>query len=155
APPAGYPGPGPAPGPGMPPPPGVCLPPPCPPPAPPCCPPPCTDNAFAVPQPSIDNAFQEDDLPALHGPASCFWNSCRWYLAPGTEGLLRLHPKHTLIAVLDPFIRGDTGAQPPAGSPTALDLKDISPNMAFGVRATAGYQWTGGALEVTGFYIPE
>jgi hypothetical protein len=46
-----------------------------------------------------------------------------------------------------------TGTRPSAGAPAFGDYNELSPNMAWGTRATLGYSIGDQAIEFTGFYI--
>jgi hypothetical protein len=99
---------------------------------------------------NIPGAFQSEECPIPD----------RVYLHLGTQGLKRQSLGHEVTAYTDAGTnsRADTGniALIPNVQP-AQDLNQISPQMAFGYKATLGYlmESVGCAVELTGFYIPK
>jgi len=89
------------------------------------------------------SAFQCETFP----PESCV------YAAVGTQALQRQKLGKGAVAVFDQQNQ-DTGTFPPSQSQVAQRFNDLTPDMAFGVRATIGYLFHDQSVELTGFYIP-
>jgi hypothetical protein len=79
---------------------------------------------------------------------------CGYYAGLGFLAMQRGGMGHLPIAVVDPQ-NLDTGDPPPPGRPVAVDLNMLNPQYAFGVRGNVGYRWECGALEFSGYWIPE
>lgn len=96
---------------------------------------------------SLPGAFPYDD-------DDCYGGDCGFYLGGGAQALRRGLLGHSTLAV---FSIQDTDI-PRRVSPTsitAINLNDIRPEFVWGIKATIGYCWGNGAVELTGFYLPE
>lgn len=92
------------------------------------------------------NAFQDGSCPE----PSC----CGCYVSVGGLGLFRSRMERLPLAVRDP-LPIDTGNQPPANASLLRDLGDIPQVMSAGVQASVGTYWQWGALELSGFWLPD
>jgi hypothetical protein len=80
----------------------------------------------------------------------------------GAMGLQRQSLGNSVIAFVDPgiVINGqqifaNTGNLPPPGSPVAISMHDISPDMQGGVRAALLFREPEWAVEICGFYLAD
>jgi hypothetical protein len=75
------------------------------------------------------------------------------YFHVGAMALQRRRPGLFPIAFADPVVL-DTGMATPGAALVAQDLSQAHPRFAWGPRASLGLLSDGGALELTGYYLP-
>lgn len=96
-------------------------------------------------------------LPASHTSAfQCenFPPETAWFASAGAMALQRQGLTRLPIAYYDEQNgRIDTGIAPIGILPVAMSLKEVSPLMHAGTRATVGFLFGNQAIELTGFYI--
>jgi hypothetical protein len=81
-------------------------------------------------------------------------DECGFYFGAGAQAMRRGTLGHSALALFN----NHDETLPQRVSPTsltAINLNDIRPEFVWGVKATLGYCWGNGALELTGFYLPQ
>src|SRR5262249_8948086 len=94
-------------------------------------------------------------LPAGHSSAFQCENyapECACYLSIGAMALQRQPLGAGGIAVAEPMTT-DTGTPPPPSSPILQRFKDLTPDMSWGIRGTAGVLYNDQAVELSAWYI--
>lgn len=93
------------------------------------------------------------DAPTAWNPGKEPGGRCGCYFDIGGIALQHEGPGHLPIAIFDSS-RIDNGNPIPRHAPLAQDLHSIGLDFAGGPRATLGYHWDSGDVEVSGFYLP-